>query len=192
SSAHTFAVIRGDSPTPSSRGSESNGENGNGNSNGGHGNGSSGLSNSSYEEFEAKLDAAAIEGVGVIIVEPALLGCATARWIACGNFLHKSAVLSALGASCCAGLGAWGCGAAFAASSCASAGAYELLWACDPVSWYQVERDLSQLRYTLPYAKLSAPCVTVLRRRDTTRRRVLHCTAALIAAGLAAYWLSTR
>uniref|UniRef100_A0A1I8F874 DUF1338 domain-containing protein n=1 Tax=Macrostomum lignano TaxID=282301 RepID=A0A1I8F874_9PLAT len=142
------------------------------------------LSNSSYEEFEAKLDAAAIEGVGVIIVEPALLGCTTARWIACGNFLHKSAVLSALGASCCAGLGAWGCGAAFAASSCAPLAPYELLWACDPVSWCGTKwRDLSQLRYTLALREaVRSLCHRAAPRRDTTRRRVLHCTAALIAA----------
>ena len=44
-------------------------------------------------EFERCLEAAP----STIVIEPAALGDETARWIAVGNCLHKTAVLSGIG-----------------------------------------------------------------------------------------------
>jgi hypothetical protein len=55
-------------------------------------------SENSHETFELELERALEAGCSVIIVEPSRLGDETARWIAVGNCLHKTAVLSGIGA----------------------------------------------------------------------------------------------
>lgn len=49
------------------------------------------------ERFELELERALEAAVPVIIIEPVRLGDETARWIAVGNCLHKTAVLGGLG-----------------------------------------------------------------------------------------------
>jgi hypothetical protein len=55
-------------------------------------------SENAHETFELELERALEAGCSIIVVEPSRLGDETARWIAVGNCLHKTAVLSALGA----------------------------------------------------------------------------------------------
>lgn len=52
----------------------------------------------SQEDFEIELDRALDAACSIIVIEPTQLGDETAKWIKMGNFLHKSAVLSGLGA----------------------------------------------------------------------------------------------
>lgn len=52
----------------------------------------------SHETFELELERALEAGCSIIVVEPSRLGDETARWIAVGNCLHKTAVLSGIGA----------------------------------------------------------------------------------------------
>ena len=55
-------------------------------------------SENSHETFELELERALEAGCCIIVVEPSRLGDETARWIAVGNCLHKTAVLSGIGA----------------------------------------------------------------------------------------------
>ena len=49
------------------------------------------------ERFEQELERALEAAVPVIVIEPIRLGDETARWVAVGNFLHKTSVLAGLG-----------------------------------------------------------------------------------------------
>ena len=49
------------------------------------------------ERFELELERALEASVPVIVIEPVRLGDETARWIAVGNCLHKTAVIAGLG-----------------------------------------------------------------------------------------------
>lgn len=51
-----------------------------------------------HETFELELERALEAGCNIIVVEPSRLGDETARWIAVGNCLHKTAILSGIGA----------------------------------------------------------------------------------------------
>lgn len=51
-----------------------------------------------HETFELELERALEAGSSIIVVEPSRLGDETARWIAVGNCLHKTAILSGIGA----------------------------------------------------------------------------------------------
>lgn len=51
-----------------------------------------------HETFELELERALEAGCSIIVVEPSRLGDETARWIAVGNCLHKTAILSGIGA----------------------------------------------------------------------------------------------
>lgn len=55
-------------------------------------------SDSAHETFELELERALESGVPTIVIEPTTLGDETARWIAVGNCLHKTAVLAGFGA----------------------------------------------------------------------------------------------
>jgi len=57
-------------------------------------------SENANEKFEIQLETALDSGVKIIVVEPSRLGDETARWIACGNCLQKTALLSGLGVFC--------------------------------------------------------------------------------------------
>lgn len=52
----------------------------------------------SPESFEVELDRALEAGCSMVVIEPTQLGDETARWITVGNYLHKTAVVSGLGA----------------------------------------------------------------------------------------------
>lgn len=55
-------------------------------------------SENALEIFGDELERALEAGSSLIVVEPSRLGDETARWIAVGNCLHKTAVITGLGA----------------------------------------------------------------------------------------------
>lgn len=54
-------------------------------------------SENAHETFGEELERALEAGCQMIIIEPSRLGDETARWIAVGNCLHKTAVVAGLG-----------------------------------------------------------------------------------------------
>lgn len=54
-------------------------------------------SENAHEAFGEELERALEAGCQMIIIEPSRLGDETARWIAVGNCLHKTAVVAGLG-----------------------------------------------------------------------------------------------
>ena len=142
----------------------------------------------STEEFEVELDRALEKKATTIVVEPARLGEETARWIACGNCLHKAAVLSGI---TCLGLGtaypdkSWlFCPFGFVSVGCASV--YALSWQFDPCCKYQVEYDLMKLP-KLPLHRLNTTTPVVLVRKDDRRRKALHNLLGLAAGAFCFY-----
>ena len=142
----------------------------------------------SAEEFEVELDKALDKKAQTIVVEPARLGEDTARWIACGNWLHKAAVLSGFG---CLSLGLlwpdrtvvyFPCG--FVSVGCA--GVYAISWQFDPCCKYQVEYDLMKVP-KLPLHKLTTTTPVVLVRKDDRRRKILQNVIALASGSLCCY-----
>ncbi|GFO41822.1 transmembrane protein 11, mitochondrial [Plakobranchus ocellatus] len=142
----------------------------------------------SAEEFEVELDRALETQAGTIVVEPARLGEDTARWITCGNCLHKTAVLS--GASCLICAGVWPekgwlfLPLGFTSAVCA--GVYAVSWQFDPCCKYQVEYDLMKVP-KLPLHSLTTTTPVVLVRKDDLRRKVLQNVLALTAASVCFY-----
>uniref|UniRef100_UPI00358F08E9 transmembrane protein 11, mitochondrial n=1 Tax=Myxine glutinosa TaxID=7769 RepID=UPI00358F08E9 len=137
------------------------------------------------ERFELELERALEAQYRYIVVEPARIGDETARWIAVGNCLHKSAVLA--GASCLLipflVPSRYVCGLSLPLGvvSAACAALYAVSWQYDPCCKYQVEGDAEVLA-RLPLHTLRAPAPVVLCRRDDTLRKRLHNTLAIAAA----------
>ncbi|BFZ17597.1 hypothetical protein BsWGS_20636 [Bradybaena similaris] len=142
----------------------------------------------SSEEFELQLDKALETKAETIVIEPARLGEDTARWISCGNCLHKTAVLSGLGCLLCGGI--WPeKGYLFLPlgfSSVVCAGVYAVSWQFDPCCKYQVEYDLIKVP-KLPLHTLTTTTPVVLVRKDDTRRKVLQNILALAAGSFCFY-----
>ncbi|XP_046894628.1 transmembrane protein 11, mitochondrial [Hypomesus transpacificus] len=136
------------------------------------------------DQFEYELEQALEAQYKYIVIEPTRIGDETARWIAVGNCLHKSAVLS--GTACLltplslppeysryVALPA-------GALSMACAALYGISWQFDPCCKYQVEYD-SQKLSRLPLHTLTSSTPVVLVRRDDVHRKRLHNTIALAA-----------
>lgn len=138
----------------------------------------------SHEKFEIELERALEAKSAVIAIEPSKLGDDTSRWIAVGNCLHKTAVLSGFG-SVAAGL-VWpdrpyiccplGCASLFCT------GLYTISWQFDPCCKYQVERDDIKLAKLLLPTLSSSPVVLI--RHDDKRRKLLHTTVTFLAVSL--------
>ncbi|KAJ4434786.1 hypothetical protein ANN_23357 [Periplaneta americana] len=148
-------------------------------------------SENAYETFELELERALEAGCSIIVVEPSKLGDETARWIAVGNCLHKTAVLSGIGAIAiglvwtdrpyvCTPLGAL---------SLLCTGLYTISWQFDPCVQYQVERDPRRLSKFPLLGVLASASPVVLVRRDNSRRKILHTSVSLIAAAFCAWRL---
>ena len=142
--------------------------------------------------FESKLEAALEARLQTIVIEPSRLGDETARWIAVGNGLHKTAVLSAVG---CLAAGAAVPDRAYVALplglvSAVCAGVYAASWQFDPCCRYQVESDPAHLQ-RLPLHSLTSSSPVVLVRRDDCRRRALHNVLASLAAAYCVWRIYT-
>lgn len=145
----------------------------------------------SHEAFELDFDRALEAGPASIIVEPRRLGEETARWIALGNCLHQTSLLSGIGSLATTLLlcppsptpssahTLFVIGAPLAGVSAFCAAVYSLSWATDPCIHYQVEKDRAVLD-RLPLRELANPQPLVLVRRDERKKRAAH----LITTGL--------
>ncbi|XP_061433163.1 transmembrane protein 11, mitochondrial [Lethenteron reissneri] len=134
------------------------------------------------EQFELELERALESQFKYIVVEPARLGDETARWIAVGNCLHKTAVLA--GASCLLSpfllpaphAHLLSLPAGLLSASCAAL--YGVSWQFDPCCKYQVQYEARELA-RLPLHTLRSASPVVLVRKDDTYRKRLHNTLAL-------------
>ncbi|KAL0272121.1 UNVERIFIED_CONTAM: hypothetical protein PYX00_005212 [Menopon gallinae] len=136
-----------------------------------------------YEIFEMELDRALEEGIDVIVIEPTRLGDETARWIAFGNYLHKTAVLAGMGSIATAFI--WTDRPYFCLPlgiiSILCTSIYTLSWQFDPCVKYQVETDFKKLLADYPQLSHLSTSPVVLVRKDNSRRRMLHSGISLIA-----------
>jgi len=144
-----------------------------------------------HQDFAVELERALDAGCSIIVIEPTQLGEETARWIYVGNCLHKTAVLSGLGALVtgliwpdkpllCTPLGVL---------SLLCTGLYTASWQFDNCVKYQEERDPRRLSKLQVLSAMSAASPVVLVRKDDTRRKILHCTVSLAAASFCAFRL---
>ncbi|XP_046369944.1 transmembrane protein 11, mitochondrial-like isoform X1 [Haliotis rufescens] len=140
------------------------------------------------EEFELELEKALDANAKIIIIEPSKLGDETAHWISVGNCLHKTSVLTGLGA-----LISGGCwpkrGLLFlplGSMSVLCAGVYAISWQFDPCCKYQVEHNKNRIK-KIPVHTLTTTTPVVLVRRDDKRRKLLHNTVSLCAGAFCAW-----
>lgn len=138
------------------------------------------------KELECRFEKALEKEYVLIIVEPAGLGHNSIRWIRVGNFLHKSAVISAIGTVAITPfipmkyalfttipLGVFGV---------LCAGVYGLSWQFDPCCKYQVDykgRELTRI----PSHEIRSPSPVVLVRRNDKYRKILHNTLSVVVVG---------
>lgn len=151
-------------------------------------------SENAYENFEQQLERALAQECETIVIEPFKLGDETARWIAVGNWLHKTAVLAGFGSIMAAFVwpNKFFINAPLAMLSTLCTGLYSISWQFDPCCKYQVESDPKQLNQ-LALQSLNNSSPVVLVRRDDTRRKVLHTAvtiACLAQTGLRQYYPS--
>lgn len=142
--------------------------------------------------LECQFEDALEEGYILIVVEPAGLGDNCIKWIRVGNFLHKTAVLAAIGTVaihpfikprlslfttvplgmlgiCCACL-------------------YGFSWQFDPCSKYQVDyrgRELARI----PSHEIHTPSPVVLIRRNDRYRKILHNTLSVMVVSYLGFTL---
>lgn len=109
--------------------------------------------------------------------------CDPARWIKFGNFLHKTAVLGSVGALVCVpvvprpALPYLALPLGLLGLSCTVL--YDLSWARDPCSKYQVDSEGKELS-RVPSHDLHSSSPTVLVHRNDKYRKRLHNTLALV------------
>ncbi|XP_017786315.1 PREDICTED: transmembrane protein 11 homolog, mitochondrial [Nicrophorus vespilloides] len=144
-----------------------------------------------HQTFAMELERALDARCCVIVIEPTQLGDETARWISVGNCLHKTAVLTGLGAIIsgiiwqenpiiCTPMGV---------ISVLSTGLYTASWQFDNCVKYQVERDPRKLARLPVLSAMSAASPVVLVRKDDTKRKILHWTVSLSAAAICTFRL---
>uniref|UniRef100_T1ITV1 Transmembrane protein 11 homolog, mitochondrial n=1 Tax=Strigamia maritima TaxID=126957 RepID=T1ITV1_STRMM len=138
----------------------------------------------SQEKFENELERALETCCPTIVIEPSKLGDDTSRWIAIGNCLHKTAVLSGFG-SLVTGL-IWPdrpyiyC--PMGAVSLFCTGLYSVSWQFDPCCKYQVLRDAQKLeRFQQRLNSLTSSSPVVLLRHDDRRRKLLHSIVTVLS-----------
>lgn len=160
-------------------------------------------SENAHEAFGEELERALEAGCKIIVIEPPRLGDETARWIAVGNCLHKTAVLSGLGAIVCGKY----CSTSFSdlhfylyltfhilgiawaefpytytplsVMSFFCTGLYTVSWQFDPCVKYQVYTDSKKLAKLPLFNALSSASPTVLIRKNDSKRKILHCSVTL-------------
>ncbi|XP_076345310.1 transmembrane protein 11, mitochondrial-like [Tachypleus tridentatus] len=141
----------------------------------------------SHEAFENELEKALEAGCSTIIIKPSRLGDETARWIAVGNCLHKTAVFAGFGSivSACVWPSRLYISCPLGAISLLTAGLYTVAWQFDPCCKYQLEKIPESLS-RLPLHTLTSATPVVLVRRDDTRRRIIHTLTTLTAMSICA------
>ncbi|XP_013782016.1 transmembrane protein 11, mitochondrial-like [Limulus polyphemus] len=143
-----------------------------------------------HEAFENELERALEAACSTIIIEPSRLGDETARWIAVGNCLHKTAVLAGFGSIASAFV--WPdrlyVSCPLGAVSLLTAGLYTVAWQFDPCCKYQLEKNPESLS-RLPLHTLTSATPVVLVRRDDTRRKTFHTLTTLAAVSICAWRL---
>ncbi|XP_014212264.1 transmembrane protein 11, mitochondrial isoform X2 [Copidosoma floridanum] len=144
-----------------------------------------------HDHFEYELEKALDLECQLIVIEPTKLGDETARWIAVGNCLHKTAALSGLaaivtGLMCDDKPYLW---ASFGLTAAVSCGLYTVSWQFDPCCKYQVETDTSKLPNAEVLAVLGPSSPTFLVRKDDSRRKILHSTVTALALSICAWRL---
>lgn len=104
-----------------------------------------------HEQSLQQLDLALEANAPIIIIEPIRLGDETSRWIAVGNFLHKSTVLAGIGATATCGLfpNRWLIYAPQAILSIGCFAVYTISWQSDPCCKYQVRPSALLLMFVL-------------------------------------------
>ncbi|KAF5287077.1 hypothetical protein FQA39_LY16062 [Lamprigera yunnana] len=159
------------------------------------------------QTFALELERALDAECAIIVIEPTQLGEETARWIRVGNCLHKTAVLSGLGAI----VTGWCYGSSyttyypdfiglmwsdkpiiclpFGVLSLLCTGFYTVSWQFDNCVKYQEERDPKKLSKLQVLTTMSAASPIVLVRKDDAKRKILHCTVSLAAVCFCAFKL---
>lgn len=138
------------------------------------------------EDFENELDQALELKTETIVIEPIRLGAETARWIAVGNFLHKTSVLAGTACVLTARTNRAYLILPLGFTSIVCAGVYLISWQLDPCCKYQVETDIGRIE-RLPLHKLASSSPVILIRKDDTRRKILHNALALTALSICCY-----
>ncbi|XP_058060962.1 transmembrane protein 11 homolog, mitochondrial isoform X1 [Anopheles bellator] len=141
-----------------------------------------------HEMFQNDLNRALYKKIRFIIIEPTRLGEETERWIAVGNCLHKTSLMSGA-ASIAIGL-VWKLDVfsySFCAVSVFCTSLYSICWACDPCVEYQVERKRKNLMKIPVPEGASTPVVLV----HTGNKIVMfsHRIVTLLAASFCAWKL---
>lgn len=140
-----------------------------------------------HETFELELDKALYAKADYIIIEPSRLGEETGRWIAVGNCLHKTALVSGV-ASVAAGL-IWRDRLLFCAPLCAVSifctGLYTISWSYDPCVQYQVEKNPKSLSKVPNVNDFSSPIVLVYASNKCAKYS--HRVVTLLAATYCAW-----
>ena len=148
--------------------------------------------NDDIPSLECQLEDTLEKGFELIVVEPPGLGENCIRWIRVGNFLHKSAVLSALGTLVITPfiprkvfffstlpLGVFGV---------CCAGIYGFSWQFDPCCKYQVDyrgRELTKI----PSRDIHTSSPILLVRKNDKFRKVVHNTLSIAVIGYLSYIL---
>ncbi|XP_055607045.1 transmembrane protein 11 homolog, mitochondrial isoform X2 [Uranotaenia lowii] len=140
-----------------------------------------------HETFELELDKALYAKADFIIIEPFRLGEETGRWIAVGNCLHKTAIISGV-ASVAAGL-IWRGRLMFCTSFCALSifctSLYTISWSYDPCVKYQVEKNPKNLSKVPNVNDFSSPIVLVY--KSNTYATLSHRIVTLLAGSYCAW-----
>ena len=139
----------------------------------------------SIDTKEKELEVVLEREYQLIVIEPRLLGDHVIRWIKAGNFLHKSSVISNLGALVTIPfvpkhilpyivlpLGGYGILCTIA---------YNVSWHRDPCCKYQVDWEGQELS-RVPGRELSTRSPVILVRRNDIFRVVLHSSLSLFVA----------
>lgn len=136
--------------------------------------------------LECQFEDALEKEFALVVIEPPGLGDNCIRWIKVGNFLHKSAVLSAIGTLAITPfipvkisffttfpLGAFGI---------CCAGVYGFSWQSDPCCKYQVDyrgRELTKI----PSHDIHTSTPVILLKRNDKYRKMVHNTLSAVVAG---------
>jgi len=144
--------------------------------------------NPHWEEYEEELETAFESRCSLVIIEPQSLGDEVMRWIAVGNFIHKSAVVSGLAAFASSVFlpNKVNLAAPLIAASVFATGIYNISWQHDPASKFQPFSPSRSNPCTpqLPLHLLHSPNPVVLTRRNDYARKILHTSVTCFVSGI--------